>query len=111
MSGADITSYLMNPETDAIVFAGDLTEGMVVLPESREYRASKGGQDGELRQRHQSFRVVTRLRRVPNQVYEGGVHITFVSQRPDGYQEVQYAGPNFPFIARKPIPADGEATS
>ena len=68
MSAAGIDSYLMNPETDTIVFAGDLAEGMEVLPESWEYRINKAGGCEDRRLRQERFRVVTRLRTAPDQL-------------------------------------------
>jgi hypothetical protein len=77
-----ITAYVMNPETDVVLFGDQLAEGLLVLPESWLQRLG-GTEDEQLR--GQRFRTVTALRTEPS-AYGSPAQFSFIGEWVDGYQ-------------------------
>jgi hypothetical protein len=88
-----VTTYLMNPAEDVIVFGDELADGMWVLADDCCSRPPYGGTEDE-RLHSQRFRRVTRLRR------EGDL-VTFIGEWLDGYQAMHQASTSSGWIAKK----------
>ncbi|HEY2575322.1 MAG TPA: hypothetical protein VGI74_03335 [Streptosporangiaceae bacterium] len=88
-----VTTYLMNPAEDVIVFGDELADEMWVLADDCCSRPPYGGTEDE-RLHSQRFRRVTRLRR------EGDL-VTFIGEWLDGYQAMHQASTSSGWIVKK----------
>jgi hypothetical protein len=96
---AAVTTYLMDPAEDVILFGDELADGMWVLADDCCSRPPYGGSEDE-RLHSQRFRRVTRLRR------EGDL-VTFIGEWLDGYQALHQAGSTSGWIVKKDSLAAG----
>jgi hypothetical protein len=91
--GTAVTTYVMNPAEDVIVFGDELADGMWVLADDCCSRPPYGSTEDE-RLHSQRFRRVTRLRR------EGDL-VTFIGEWLDGYQAMHQASTSSGWIVKK----------
>ncbi len=99
-----VTTYVMNPAEDVIVFGDELADEMWVLADDCCCRPPYGGSEDE-RLHSQRFRRVTKLRR------EGDL-VTFIGEWLDGYQAMHQASTSSGWIVKKDsLPANRVLTA
>jgi hypothetical protein len=93
-----VTTYLMNPAEDVVLFGEELADGMWVLPEDGLLRNLSFGTEEE-QLRRQRFCKVTRLRR--RRLEPGNNILIFIGEWVDGYQEICRYNESYGWIVKK----------